>query len=211
MLLQRILCSSFFINIIQTSFTNHWKRSRHPPCNGEAGRLSFTWEVHGKAGDRGSLLLQFRKCKDQSCGSLLCKELPPSISASVLHPNGDHFLKCNETYGLLGASEKDRPSLQKTGKEKKTKNPAEFKFLASRVVAMLICCQCGKRRCVFCHNNKIAPEGQCELDEIMYSCGTQLKSRSIYMANQLKRACAEKAGWRNVRRKSWLCLEHKYS
>ena len=123
MLLQRILCSSFFINIIQTSFTNHWKEVDIPHAMAKLKDFPSLERYMERHVTEGLYLLQFRKCKDKSCCSLRCKELPPLIPAPVLHPNGEHYLKFNETYGLFGASEKDCPSLQKNGKEKKTKNP----------------------------------------------------------------------------------------
>ena len=132
----------------------------------------------------GLYLLQFRKCNDKDCCLLQSDALPPPIPAPVLQPDGCHYMSFADTYGIFSTSEKDCPSLNK--REGSKKAGANFKFLASRVVASIDCCQCGKPRCVYSHNGSLSLEAQRELEEILFSCGSFLVTKTIYTASHIK-------------------------
>ena len=53
------------------------------------------------------------------------------------------------------------------------------------MVAVLDCSLCGKLRCVFSMNSIITVDGQRELDDIIFSCGTILNSKTLYKARHL--------------------------
>ena len=53
------------------------------------------------------------------------------------------------------------------------------------MVAVLDCSLCGKLRCVFSMNSIITVDGQRELDDIIFSCGTILNSKNLYKARHL--------------------------
>ncbi len=152
----------------------------------EYKRLEAFFEVHMT---EGLYLLQFRKCDDRNCClPLRSTQLPPLIPAPVLQPNGEHYMPFEATYGKISASEKDCPSL--VNKEKSTKNAPGFKYLASRVASTIQCCQCRKPRCVFSLTSSIFADGQKELEDIIFSCGSMLSTVPIYTASHLR--CSSK-------------------
>ena len=133
----------------------------------------------------GLYLLQFRKCDDKNCCTIKNDPLPPLIPAPVMAPDGEHYLAFDDLNGKVQTTEKDCPSLRVKVSQKKKDN-SSFKFISSRVVAVLECSLCRKLCCVFNMNSIITVDGQRELDDIIFSCGAILNSKSLYMARHLK-------------------------
>ena len=133
----------------------------------------------------GLYLLQFRKCNEKNCCTIKNHPLLPLIPAPVMAPDGEHYLAFDDLYGKVQTTEKDCPSLRVKVSQKKKDN-SSFKFISSRVVAVLECSLCRKLCCVFNMNSIITVDGQRELDDIIFSCGAILNSKSLYMARHLK-------------------------
>ena len=96
--------------------------------------------------------------------------MPPKVPAPVMGPDREHYVPFEVTYGKVNTTEKDCPSLEKSGIALKKKEP-NFKYLSNRVVASIQCHQCSKIRCVYSMNRSFPAYLQHRLDDIIYSCG----------------------------------------
>ena len=88
----------------------------------------------------GLYMLQFRKCEDETCCIRKKESLPPPFLAPVHFADGDHYLPFEDTYGKLSTSEKNCPPLHQKHNKPKPNIKQNFKFLESRVVAVLEWC-----------------------------------------------------------------------
>ena len=82
-------------------------------------------------------MLQFRKCEDETCCIRKKESLPPTVPAPVLSADSEQYLPFEDTYGKLSKTEKDCPSPQQKHNKPKPNAKQNFKFLGSRVVAVL--------------------------------------------------------------------------
>ena len=64
-----------------------------------------------------------------------------------------------------------------------------FKFLGSRVVAVLECAQYEKARCIFSMQSQLTPPNQQLLEDIIFTCRMLLDSTSLYTATNLSCNC----------------------
>ena len=106
--------------------------------------------LHKYFGDhltKGLYMLQFRKCEDETCCIRKKQILPPPVPTSVLSADGEHYLRFEDTYGK-SMTDRDCPSLQQKHSKPKPNTKQNYKFLGSRVVAVLECAQCKKTRCI---------------------------------------------------------------
>ena len=133
----------------------------------------------------GLYMLQYGKCDNGDCCQLRNGPLPPPIPAPVLSPDKEHYLPFKDLYGKINTTERDCPSL-KVKKDGKKKNQANYKFLASRVVAVVDCVLCGKTRCIFgVLQHSLIVKCQREIEDVMFSYGMQLQSAGVYTSRTI--------------------------
>lgn len=164
---------------IEPIITNEESIPHHRPNLVDYPRLKMYFETHM---NEGLYLLQFRKCGNTECCVKRNGELPPLVPSPVPIPGQDHYMPFHSLYGKVKTSEKDCPSLQQSGKDQKKKNQEGYKYLASKLVSVLDCHQCGKSRGIYClkGQNGISTEGIRELDDIIFTCGMDLRTSTIY-------------------------------
>ena len=117
------------------------------------------------------------------------ESLPPSVPAPVFSTGGEHYLPFEDTYGKLPTTDKNCPSLQQKHNKPKPNTKQNFKFLGSRVVTVLECVQCKKSRCIFSMQSQLTPSNQQLLEDIIFTCGMLLDSKSLYTATNLNCNC----------------------
>ena len=148
--------------------------------------------LHKYFGDHlieGLYMLQFRKCEDETCCIRKKESLPPPVPAPVLSADGEHYLPFEDTYGKLSTTDKNCPSLQQKHNKPKPNTKQNFKFLGSRVVAVLECAQYEKARCIFSMQSQLTPPNQQLLEDIILTCRMLLDSTSLYTATNLSCNC----------------------
>ena len=137
----------------------------------------------------GLYMLQFRKCEDETCCIRKKESLPPPAPAPVLSADGEHYLPFEDTCRKLSTTDRDCSSLQQKHNKPKPNTKQNFKFLGSRVAAVLECVQCKKPRCIFSMQSQLTPSNQRLLEDIIFTCGMLLNSKSIYTAANLNCNC----------------------
>ena len=137
----------------------------------------------------GLYMLQFRKCEDETCCIRKKESLPPPAPAPVLSADGEHYLPFEDTCRKLSTTDRDCSSLQQKHNKPKPNIKQNFKFLGSRVAAVLECVQCKKPRCIFSMQSQLTPSNQRLLEDIIFTCGMLLNSKSIYTAANLNCNC----------------------
>ena len=75
--------------------------------------------------------------------------------------------------------------MQQKHSKPKPDTKQNFKFLGSRVVAVLEFAQCKKQRCVFSMQSQLSPSNQQLLEDIIFTFGTLLDTKSLYKATNL--------------------------
>ena len=148
--------------------------------------------LHKYFGDHlieGLYMLQFRKCEDETCCIRKKESLPPPVPAPVLSADGEHYLPFEDTCRKLSTTDRDCSSLQQKHNKPKPNTKQNFKFLGSRVAAVLECVQCKKPRCIFSMQSQLTPSNQRLLEDIIFTCGMLLNSKSIYTAANLNCNC----------------------
>ena len=106
--------------------------------------------LHKYFGDlltKGLYMLQFRTCEDETCCIRKKQILSPPVPTSVLSADGEHYLPFEDTYGK-SMTDRDCLSLQQKHNKPKPNIKQNYKFLGSRVVAVLECIQYKKIRCI---------------------------------------------------------------
>ena len=148
--------------------------------------------LHKYFGDHlieGLYMLQFRKCEDETCCIRKKESLPPPVPAPVLSADGEHYLPFEDTCRKLSTTDRDCSSLQQKHNKPKPNTKQNFKFLGSRVVTVLECVQCKKSRCIFSMQSQLTPSNQQLLEDIIFTCGMLLDSKSLYTATNLNCNC----------------------
>ena len=139
--------------------------------------------------NEGLYMLQFRKCEDETCCIRKKESLPRPVPAPVVSADGEHYLPFEDTYGKLSMTEKDCPSLHQKHNKPKPNTKQNFKFLGSRVAAVLECVQCKKPRCIFSMQSQLSPSNQQLLEDIIFTCGMLFDSKCLSTATNLNCNC----------------------
>lgn len=157
---------------------------------------------------KGLYMLQYRKCDDESCCQRKIDLLPPLVPAPVMSPDKVHYLPFDALYGKVKTTETDCPSLQPRS-EKKDKNEAGHKYIASRVVSKVKCHQCGKLRCVFSLTRTLPISVERLLEDVIYVCGMPLSTSTGNCYTSRHVSCSSKienAYYLSSSRSQFICV-----
>ncbi|CAB4391120.1 unnamed protein product [Rhizophagus irregularis] len=138
-------------------------------------------------------LFQIKKCQDVSCNICTPIRLPQTVFDS-LHflpdpvpalDNPDHYTSFQAVYGKQ-TSEEFRPSLQLN--QANAKPAPKSVFASGKIRDYIMCCDCGKWRCVY--SDKALSQDEIQdfkqsLDTYDYSCGAPLFPDDHYLAELL--------------------------
>ena len=102
-------------------------------------------------------------------------------------PDSEHYLGFDDLYGKVQITEKDCPSLGLMVSQKKKLN-SNFKFIASRVVAVLQSSPCGKVHGVFNMSPIITVDRERDLDDLISSISLTSYFRAISMTSYFRAA-----------------------
>ncbi|PKK56135.1 hypothetical protein RhiirC2_797987 [Rhizophagus irregularis] len=136
---------------------------------------------------------QIKKCQDVSCNICTPIRLPQTVFDS-LHflpdpvpalDNPDHYTSFQAVYGKQ-TSEEFRPSLQLN--QANAEPAPKSVFASGKIRDYIMCCDCGKRRCVY--SDKALSQDEIQdfkqsLDTYDYSCGAPLFPDDHYLAELL--------------------------
>ena len=164
----------------------------------------------GKHMVEGLYLLQFRKCANKECCQFRSNDtLQPLVPAPVLGPSGESYLKFTDTYGMIKTTEKDCPSLKAMREGGRKKLAPGIKYIASRVVTIVKCCQCNKPRCIYSLTaGTLTSQGQQDIENIMFSCGMVLNSKTLYAAGHIKCNSLIEVSYYNCKLRKGLICTH---
>ena len=81
-----------------------------------------------------------------------------------------------------------------------------FKFLGSRVVAVIECAQCKKPRCIFSMQSQLTPSNQQLLEDITFTCGRLLDYNSLCTATNLNSNCLTENVYYRSRSTKLVCV-----
>ena len=131
----------------------------------------------------GLYLSQFRKCEDETCCQRIVLDLHPYVSAPILQPNGEQYVKFQDLYGKVETTERYGPSLM--ANESRSRKQEKFKYLASHVAATLKCSLCNKPCCIYSMSCSLGVTGAQLLEDFIYSCGASLPSKILCFSPEM--------------------------